>query len=309
MSTSKARASAVSTVGRPLDPALTARVGRVRGVMFDVDGCLLLSDQPSGLGGVALPGAARAIDAARAAGRSVCFFTNGSMQPPAAIAATLRGLGIDAADDEVLTPAVVAAETLRARYPGRPMLVFGGEGVRGEFAARGMPLVDLAEAEAGHPGDVAAVVIGWDTAFGRPKIQAAAEAILDGADLYTTSDAPSFASHARLNVGVSGFIAAGLAHVTGRPYTVLGKPSPEAFAAVAAQLGARPEDILVVGDDLDMEATMARRAGALAALVTTGTHTADDAAAATGERVPHLVLDSLEELADLLEQPTRKDNQ
>ncbi|GHG55127.1 hypothetical protein GCM10012320_26720 [Sinomonas cellulolyticus] len=45
----RTRGSGVSTVGRPLDPALSARVGRVWGVMFDFDGCLLLSDQPSGL--------------------------------------------------------------------------------------------------------------------------------------------------------------------------------------------------------------------------------------------------------------------
>ncbi|WP_413249107.1 HAD-IIA family hydrolase [Sinomonas flava] len=299
MSAARTPTQAARAVGRSRDLDLRDRLDRVRGVMFDVDGCLLLADQPSGLGGVALPGAARAIETARATGRRVCFFTNGSMQAPSAIAATLRGLGVEACDDEVLTPAVVAAETLGARYPDRPLLVFG-DGVRSVFRERGVPLVSFDDAEAWRAGEVAAVVVGWDTAFGRSKIQAAAEAILGGADLYTTSDAPSFASHERLNVGVSGFIAAGLAHVTSQPYTVLGKPSAEAFAAVTAKLGASGHETLVVGDDLDMETSMARRGGALAALVTTGTHTADDAAAASGARVPDLVLDSLEELADLL---------
>jgi HAD superfamily hydrolase (TIGR01450 family) len=287
-----------------VDLTLVERIAAVRGVMFDIDGCLLLADQPSGYGGTVLPGAERVLDTVRATGRSFVCFTNGSFQTPSAIATTLRNLGLYVTDEQVMTPAVVAAETMATRYPGGRVLVFGGEGVTEPFTARGVDMVDIDEAIAGRAGDVAAVVVGWDTEFGRSKIVAAAEAVLAGAKLYTTSAAPTFASHERLNVGVSGFIAAGLTHVTGRDYKVLGKPSAEAFNAICSRTGARPEQVLVAGDDLRMEASMARQNGAVGVLMTTGTNSREDARNATADRIPDLVLDSLDELSDLLQAHT-----
>ncbi|QXJ21100.1 HAD-IIA family hydrolase [Actinomadura graeca] len=292
--------SAAGTAHREQRRKELARLAEVRGVMFDIDGCLVLSDGPSGHGGRALPGAREAIDLVRATGRSMAVFTNGSMQTPARIAETLRSLGLDVRDEEVLTPAVVAAETMRTLYPGRPVLIFGGPGVQEEFLRHGLPLVDLDRALAGEPADAAAVVIGWDTQFGREKLQVAAEAVLAGAPIYCTSDAPSFASERRFNVGVSGFIASGLSHVTGRPYHVLGKPSREALELLTRRLRVRPEQMLIVGDDLDLECAMARTAGALGCLVTTGTSSAADAEAAPADRRPDFVADGLPEVLELL---------
>ncbi|MCB8914186.1 HAD-IIA family hydrolase [Rhodococcus rhodochrous] len=279
---------------------LLTRLADVRGVMFDIDGCLVISDGPSGKGGRALPGAPEAIDLVRRTGRSMAVFTNGSMQTPHQIAESLRSLDLDVRDEEVLTPAVVAAETMQILHPGRPLLVFGGPGVQHDFLTRGLDVVDLDRALTGEPTNAAAVVIGWDVEFGRNKLQIAAEAVLAGAPIYCTSDARSFASEHRLNVGVSGFIAAGLSHVTQRPYRVLGKPAPEAFEVLTRRLQVAPEQMLIIGDDLTLECAMARRGGALGALVTTGTHSAADAKQAPPEHQPDLVLSGLGELLELL---------
>lgn len=279
---------------------LLIRLGDVRGVMFDIDGCLVISDGPSGKDGRALPGAHEAIDLVRHTGRRMAVFTNGSMQTPHQIAESLRSLDLDVRDEEVLTPAVVAAETMYTLHPGEPLLVFGGPGVQHDFLTRGLDVVDLDRALAGEPTNAAAVVIGWDIEFGRNKLQIAAEAVLAGAQIYCTSDARSFASEHRLNVGVSGFIAAGLSHVTRRPYRVLGKPAPEAFEVLTRRLQVAPEQMLIIGDDLTLECAMARQNGALGALVTTGTHSASDAAAAPPEQQPDLVISGLSELLELL---------
>lgn len=268
--------------------------------MFDIDGCLILSDGPSGLGGSVLPGAREAIDLVRNSGRSLAVFTNGSGQAPHQIADSLRGLGLDIRDDEVLTPAVVAAETMQALYQQQPLLVFGGIGMHHDFQKRGLNVVDLDRAVAGEPTNAVAVVIGWDTDFGRDKLQVAAEAVLAGAEIYCTSDAPSFASEHRLNVGVSGFIAAGLSHVTGRPYRVLGKPSAEAMEILVQGLGVPAEEVLIIGDDLILECSMARAGGALGFLVTTGTNSAADAESAPADRKPDVVVDSMTEFVELL---------
>ncbi|WAM19755.1 HAD-IIA family hydrolase [Rhodococcus sp. JS3073] len=279
---------------------LLTRLADVRGVMFDIDGCLVISDGPSGKGGRALPGAPEAIDLVRRTGRSMAVFTNGSMQTPHQIAESLRSLDLDVRDEEVLTPAVVAAETMQTLHPEQPLLVFGGPGVQHDFLTRGLDVVDLDRALAGEPTNAAAVVIGWDVEFGRNKLQIAAEAVLAGAQIYCTSDARSFASEHRLNVGVSGFIAAGLSHVTQRPYRILGKPAPEAFEVLTRRLQVAPEQMLIIGDDLTLECAMARRGGALGALVTTGTHSAADADAAPPEHQPDFIISALGELLELL---------
>lgn len=277
------------------DRALGDRLAGVRGVMFDIDGCLILSDTSSGHAGIALPGAAEAIAFVRSLGLPLVVFTNGSMQTPASIAATLRGLGIDVADDEVLTPAVVAADIAAERHPGRAVLVFGGPGITDVFAARGVPIADAEAALRDGPSDAPLVVVGWDIAFGREKLLVAAEAVKAGADILVTSDAPSFASSHRLNVGVAGFIAAGLRHVTGRDYEIAGKPSASAMATIARKLGVAAEEVLVVGDDVALESAMAAAAGAPSVLVTTGTSSRADALALDPGARP-FVVDSLGEL-------------
>jgi ribonucleotide monophosphatase NagD (HAD superfamily) len=70
----------------------------------------------------------------------------------------------------------------------------------------------------------------------------------------------------------------------------LGKPSPIALREACRTLGVKPARTLVVGDDLELEIAMARRAGARAALVLTGVGTAEAAATCPPARRPDAVL-------------------
>lgn len=273
---------------------LEARLAAVRGVVFDVDGCLALFG-PGPDGGIALPGAGETVAHLRASGLRVVAFTNATSKTPSALAAALRHLGIPIGDEEVLTPAVVAAEIIAGRYGDRPILAFGGPGVLDVLTERDVRLADPAA-----PDGIAAVLVGWDTDFGGDRLQTAAEALWAGADLLVTSDAPTFASRDRPTAGVSGFIAHGLRHVTGAPIEIVGKPSAAAMEIVAARLNLCPEQLLVVGDDLTLEVRMARAAGAVAVLTTTGTHGVDDAQRASENERPDLVVNGLPELLALL---------
>ena len=288
------------TVTTTADRATLERLAAVRGIMFDIDGCLVISDGPAGQDGNVLPGAAEAIELARASGRKYCVFTNGTAQRPGEIAHHLRELGIDVPDELVLTPAIVAAEVVKARFGDAPVLVFGAPGMLLDFAERGVNVIDIETVRHGAETGAKAVVVGWDTDFGKAKIQLAAEAIIAGAELFCTSNAKAFASADRLNVGVSGFITAGLQFVTGiEQFEVLGKPSAHAMRIISELIDVPIEQILVIGDDIRLEAAMAIETGALAGLVTTGTSSAADAAAAPAELRPELVVDSLTELNEL----------
>jgi HAD superfamily hydrolase (TIGR01450 family) len=253
----------------------------------------VLSDDPnSGAGGArALTGADAFLKLLRTRGTPFACFTNGTGQTPAALAARLRGLGLDVRDAEMLTPASVAAEYLVATFPGAPVLAFGTEGVLAPLVAAGVRLADLGEA-----ADACAVLIGADPEFTYAKLTAACRAVWAGAPMLVTSMAAYFASSGGRLPSTSGAIAAGIRHVTGVEPIVVGKPSPLVIALAARVLRCTPSEMTVVGDDLRLEVRMAREAGARSVLVLTGTSSIADVDGTPPAERPNLVIDVVGDL-------------
>ena len=265
----------------------------VRGFVFDVDGTLVLADDPNVGGGMKpLPGAADVLSRVRASGRRYVCFTNGTGQVPAAQAARLRAVGLDIADDQLLTPANVAAAYIAQHHAGQPVLAFGNDGLLEPLRAAGVVLADLRQA---HEAGV--VLIGADPEFTYPKLVAACHAVWAGAPLLVTSMAPYFAARDGRMPSTSGAIAAGIMHATGAEPIVVGKPSPVAMDVLASTLELAPETIAVVGDDVHLEMRMGRAAGARTVLVLTGSTVEADLR--DGQR-PDVVLPSVAGLLDLL---------
>ena len=240
-------------------------LARAAGYLFDVDGCLVLSDLPGGEEGEALPGAIEVLERVRAAGKPLAVFTNASGRTPEQYGAILRGLGLGVADREVITPPVVAAIHIRRTDPDAPVLAFGGHGVDGPLRREGISIASLEEAERAR-----FVLVGADREFTYPKLDAACRAVWAGAELLVTSWSRWFAGRSGRSIGVSGAIASGIAFVTGVQPVVMGKPSPLALEASAAVLGVDPAAMAIVGDDLEMELAMGHAAEAVTVLVLTG---------------------------------------
>jgi HAD superfamily hydrolase (TIGR01450 family) len=255
--------------------------------VFDVDGTLVLSDDPNTSGGgvQVLRGAAEVLRLVRARGKRLAVFTNGSGQAPHTLAARLRLANVEVADDEVLTPPVVAVEYIRRHHPGQAVLAFGAEGVLEPVRRAGIALASLEDAE--HAG---VVLIGADLDFTYPKLEAACRAVWAGAPLVVTSMAPFFASRRGRMPSPSGAIAAGIHHVTGAEPRVVGKPSPLVMEVLAELFGTNAQRIAVVGDDLQLEIRMAREAGAFSVLVLSGSTRESDLACVPDAYQPHLVV-------------------
>jgi ribonucleotide monophosphatase NagD (HAD superfamily) len=130
-------------------------------------------------------------------------------------------------------------------------------------------------------------------------IEAACNAIWNGAALYVASDVPFFATAAGKTPGYSHAITAAIRKLTRAPMILTGKPSLPALRFVARRMGLRPRDLAVVGDDPLVEMIMARRGGTLGFGVTTGTTTAAEWAAQPPNKRPHRVLEALPELLGL----------
>jgi len=274
-------------------PAQTAALPRLKGLMFDLDGTLLLSDRSLGNYEI-LPGAAELLTELARRTFPFVVLTNGSAYPPAEHAAKLRKLGLPVRDECMLTPSSVAAD-LMVRAGVRRVLVLGSVGV-GQ-ALRDAHIETVQVGERGER-DVQAVYVGWYPECTMKAIEAACEAIWAGAQLYVASDVPFFATKQGRTMGYSYAIVGAIRRVTRAPMILTGKPSLHALRFVARRLGLRRCDVGIVGDDPSVEIIMARRGGAKAFAVTTGVTAGEEWARQTGLRRPEQVL---QRLGDLLE--------
>jgi HAD superfamily hydrolase (TIGR01450 family) len=258
-------------------------------VIFDVDGTLVHAVGPGGLKGAeVIPGAIEALTEVRDGGRRVLVFTNGNGKRPDEYVEDLNALGFPVGEREFINPAVVAASWIASEHPGATVLPVGGEGVTAPLDAAGVPRVDA---------DADIVLVGWDETLTYGQLRAACSSIWNGALLLTTSNAPRISVQGGLAPGWSGAITAGIERTTGATALVLGKPAPESYEQAAALLETAPERVVMVGDDLEVDISMALKAGAPGVLVLSGTATRDEL---DGDWQPTAIVDDVTELPALL---------
>ncbi len=265
----------------------------IKAVVFDIDGTLALMDKEKGTY-TALPGAVQALADCKAMGLPVVAYTNGTFFPPAHYYPALAEAGLVLEPGHVLTPAAVAARALRAMGYTR-LMVMGAEGTTVPVEEAGLEVI----APTKDAPKVDAVLLGWCKDFNAEQVEAVVQAVWNGAKPYAGSVAPYFAgAGGKKLLGISGAIAAALTNATGVPVTVFGKPEAAGLDIVSALTGARPEEMVIVGDDPKLEIRMGRRAGAFCVGVTTGVVDADGFKGYPSDERAQVVLASLEGFAD-----------
>jgi len=249
------------------------------GVLLDVDGTLVQD-------GRALPGAGRALAAAREAGLPLRFVTNTSRRPRSAVLRALADAGLQARTEEILTAPAATAAWLRERgISGLALLA--PEEVAEDFEGF--------EVGAASPG---AVVVGdLGDAWSYEVLDRAFGWLLEGAELVAIHRNRYWRAGGGLHLDVGPFVAA-LEYAAGRSATVLGKPHRAFFQLAARSMGLEPSATVMVGDDLAADALGAMDAGATGILVRSGKFREEELT--TSDRTPDRVLDAIGDLADLL---------
>jgi 4-nitrophenyl phosphatase len=268
------------------------RLRDARGFIFDMDGTLVLGDRVNH-GLRPLPGAVDMLSWVRGRGLPYVVFTNGTNRAPAHFAGVLREAGLDVPDDAMMTPASSAVVMFTKRGYKRVM-VLGGPGLTEPLREAGMEVTTPSDAAA-----VEAVLVGWFPEFTMPALEAACDAVWGGAELFSASQTPFFASANGRALGTSRAITAMIRSLTGCGLRVTGKPSLDALRAAATRLGVRTADIAVVGDDPLLEVPMAHRGRALAIAVDTGLGDATAYDHLSPARRPHLRLRGVDELLSI----------
>lgn len=241
----------------------------IRGVLLDLDGTVHR-------GGRALPGAAEAVLALRAAGLAVVFLSNNPTVTAGAHAARLTTMGIPTASDEVITSGSLAAAWLRGEHPDAQVLLISEPSLRDELGAAGVALTD-------DPAAADTVVVSFDRTFDYSKWRVAFDALRRGARFVATNRDATCPVDGGGEVPDCAGIVAALEATTGRRLeTLLGKPSPVAAEAalrrLSTALGERLEaaEVLVAGDRLETDIALGVEGGFATALLLSGVTRADD---------------------------------
>lgn len=243
--------------------------------ILDLDGVVWLSDDP-------IPGSAEAVAHLRHAGHRVLFLTNNSGPRVGYLADKLRGVGVPAEPDDVVTSAQAAASLVE---PGSTALVCAGEGVEEALRARGVETVEAGRADA--------VIVGFHRHFDYDRLNAAFSAVHHGARLIGTNDDPTYPTPDGPVPG-GGSLLAAVATAAGVTPEVAGKPHEAMAIVLQARLGDDTGDAVLVGDRPSTDGLMARRLGLPFALVLSGVTTE----APTGDDAPDIVAPDLATLVD-----------
>jgi len=215
------------------------------------------------------------------------FVTNTTSRGRATLVEKLRGFGIAATEDDILTPCVAAREHISG---DGSIALFVPEKTHGEFA--GLPLLDAAKETGARWVVVGDLGEHWDFhALNRAfrLLQSNPEAELVALGLTRFWQAPD-----GLRLDTAPYVAA-LECATGRQAIVMGKPAAAFFHAAARKLGVAPGEILMLGDDVHIDVGGAQKAGMLGGLVKTGKYRSGDL---DGEVKPDVVLESVAALPD-----------
>lgn len=228
----------------------------IHGVLFDLEGVLYV-------GGYPLPGAREALLSLRAAGIPMRFVTNSTRMARGAIVNRLARMGLEVSLQHLFTPVVAARNYLIARKLTPHLLVHPN--IQSEFA-------DLL----GPPPD--AVLIGdAGPTLDYEALNQCFRLLLDGLPLLAMGSNRYFRDDDGFSLDIGPFVAA-LEYAAELEAVTLGKPAAVFFLAAVNSLDLPPQDVVMVGDDAEMDVCGALAAGLRAALVRTGKYRPGDEA-------------------------------
>ncbi|WP_127532538.1 HAD-IIA family hydrolase [Paenibacillus kobensis] len=226
------------------------------GFVIDLDGTVFRGD-------CIIDGAPEAIAALRQAGKRFVFLSNRGNISRTMCQERLSRYGIEASEEEILLSSTVTARYLRDREPDCQVWTLGDAGLREELASFGI-------AHADRPEDADWLVITLHETLTYRDLNAAFRAVRHGARIIATNEDRTFPGADGDQIDVAGMIGAITASTGAKVEVVVGKPSAYMAEAALSALELPAERCLVIGDSVESDIGLGKRAGMKTALVLSG---------------------------------------
>jgi len=247
----------------------------IKAVLLDIDGVLTIRDR-------LIEGTPQTLKELRK-NFKIALVTNTTRVPSRIIFERLINLGFDLEKEKLFTALKVSREFLVKNKANAYLLV--SDMAREEFEG-------LEE----YPIKYVVVADAY-TNFTYQNLNTAFRLLLEGAELIAVAPNRYFMDEdGKLSLDAGPFVKA-LEYASGKTATVIGKPSAEFFGLVSEHLGVKPEDALMVGDDIEFDILGAQKFGMKACLVKTGKFRESDLEKGIK---PDLLLENVNELPKAL---------
>ena len=220
----------------------------IKGLLFDIGGVLYTGETP-------IPGAIETITLLHKS-YPMRFVTNTTRHTPQTILSKLQKMGFPVTQEQLFT-ALDATKTYVSAQNGTVYTI----------------LTDEAEAyfETLRSDKPDFVVVGDAyTNFEYHRLNRAFRYLTEGANLIAAAKNRYFKDEdGKLSMDAGGFIVA-LEYATDTKALLIGKPSRDFFHLAVKSMGLKPDEVLMIGDDIESDIKGAMDAGLRAALVKTG---------------------------------------
>jgi HAD superfamily hydrolase (TIGR01450 family) len=263
-------------------PEALRRLATTRLFVLDLDGTVYLGNR-------VFPWTLPFLEAVRASGRDYLFLTNNSSRGAADYVRKLATLGIPAEPRQVFTSGQATVELLAREGTGRRVYVLGTPELVAEFERGGFQVDER---------DPDWLVMGFDTTLTYAKLERFCALLREGRRFVATHPDLVCPTERGPIPDIGGTLALAEAVTGRRPERIVGKPNPGILQAVSLRTGVPLEHLAMVGDRLYTDVRGGLDAGCLAVLVLSGETTCADLDSARFR--PHLVVENLSELKDLL---------
>ncbi|TET59024.1 MAG: HAD-IIA family hydrolase [Promethearchaeota archaeon] len=227
---------------------------KIKGLLVDIDGTLYFKGTP-------ILGAIETVSNLRDKGVRLLFFTNTDSKSPRTVLNILQEYGFKINKDEIFTP-IIALKEFLTKNPDKKSYLVTTEEVAEEFQefpqVLGSEIPDF-------------VIIGdfhdnWDV----NRLNVAFKYVLKGAKLLGTQGNKYYLDRNGEPVIDTGSFVQMIANTANIIPKIFGKPSKEYFVQALNKLKLTPNEVLVVGDDLESDIQGAINSGIKGVLVKTG---------------------------------------
>ncbi|OPX61694.1 MULTISPECIES: TIGR01458 family HAD-type hydrolase [unclassified Methanoregula] len=254
----------------------------VRGFLIDLDGVLYTGNQP-------VEGAGEAIAFLIDHGYVFRCVSNSTRKCRQTIAARLSSMGFDIPADHIFTPPLAAVAHMRKT---------GKTGYH--LLATGDVEKDFTGMKKNEPGMIPDWVVVGDAGDNvtYDSMNTAFRFLMDGAELLALENDRYWMAADGLSLS-AGPVVRALEYASGKTALVMGKPSQAFFSLALQDMNLRPDEAVMIGDDIQTDIGGAYHAGMRGILVRTGKYRRDSAEAAPVQ--PAFTIDSIAHITEVIQ--------
>ncbi|MDQ7055611.1 MAG: TIGR01458 family HAD-type hydrolase [Persephonella sp.] len=227
---------------------------KIKGFLLDLDGVLYIIDRP-------VPGASETLKKLKKI-FTVRFITNTTTKPRRLVYQKLKNMGFEVREEEIFS-ALEATKQFLKEDDGGAFLILTDEALEDMKDIRKEPVRYVVVGDAREN-------------FTYSNMNRAFRYLMEGAELVAAAKNRYFRDRdGKLSMDCGGFVVA-LEFATGKRQKLIGKPNKDFFLLAVKTMGLKPEEVAVVGDDIESDVKGGMDAGLKGILVKTGKFTPED---------------------------------